>query len=260
MAGDNKQKNTEDSDNLQLVIQKLTKEKEDLQAALARQELYDKIMYRQWKEISEQVSSEEGASIELKQKKTKPVISRLVLSGIIIASMLVGAVASYLLLPGETENEIPVKPRTISTRTDTIVSNHNKQVGQQPAGKDLTIGKDSLQYKPKLPSPQKPSLQVTQKNIPGLHTQDSTTDTINFSKKLPAENNETLGEYKVKSRAYFHNQPDANTRRNAFIVHWNNAVLKPIDEQQGFVYVVFTNHLGQTSKGWLNKDDLIKLN
>jgi serine/threonine-protein kinase len=68
-----------------------------------------------------------------------------------------------------------------------------------------------------------------------------------------------LGAYKVRSKAYFHNEPDEATRRNAFIVHWNNAVLHPLKDENGFVYVVFTNDEGQTSKGWLRKKDLIKL-
>lgn len=248
-----KQRSTEEADNLQIVNQKLLREKEELQATLAKQELNDKIMYRQWKEISEQVSSKERELKELKQKLTRPVISVPVLFGLIVASMLVGAFASYFLLPGNTEKEIPDKPNI-------IVHDHNKQIKQQPEAANLTIEKDSIQYKPELPLEEKPPSLVTQKSLPELHTQISTANSINFSKKLPAENNEKLGEYKVKSRAYFHDEADENTRRNAFIVHWNNAVLKPLDEQQGFIYVVFTNHLGQTSKGWLNKNDLIKIN
>jgi serine/threonine-protein kinase len=73
------------------------------------------------------------------------------------------------------------------------------------------------------------------------------------------ENEKSNVSYKVRNKAFFHNEPDASTRRNAFIVHWNNAVLKPLNEKNGFVYVVFTNHLGQVSKGWLLKDDLVAL-
>jgi serine/threonine-protein kinase len=73
------------------------------------------------------------------------------------------------------------------------------------------------------------------------------------------ENEGTSVRYKIRNKAFFHNEPDAATRRNAFIVHWNNAVLKPLDEQNGFIYVVFTNHLGQVSKGWLSKEDLVEL-
>ena len=60
----------------------------------------------------------------------------------------------------------------------------------------------------------------------------------------------------AKGQAHFHNRPDPSTRRKAFINHWNKAVLQPLDEQNGFVYIVYTNHLGQTSKGWLKIQDL----
>jgi eukaryotic-like serine/threonine-protein kinase len=70
----------------------------------------------------------------------------------------------------------------------------------------------------------------------------------------------SLGQYKVKSKAYFHNKPNENSRRNAFIVHWNNAVLSALDETNDFIFVVFTNHEGQTSRGWLKKADLFQVN
>jgi serine/threonine-protein kinase len=69
----------------------------------------------------------------------------------------------------------------------------------------------------------------------------------------------SIGRYKVKNKAYFHNEPEEATRREAFIIHWNNAVLKPTKEENGFVYVVFTNHEGQTSRGWLKKSDLVEV-
>jgi eukaryotic-like serine/threonine-protein kinase len=61
-------------------------------------------------------------------------------------------------------------------------------------------------------------------------------------------------------QVYFHNQPDPSTRRNAFINRWNKAVLKPLDEKNGFVYIVYTNQWGQTSKGWMLKNQLKPLN
>jgi serine/threonine-protein kinase len=64
--------------------------------------------------------------------------------------------------------------------------------------------------------------------------------------------------YKIINKAYFHNAPDERTKRNAFVVHWNNSytTINPLYEKNGFVYVVFHNHLNQTSKGWLRKKDL----
>ncbi len=68
--------------------------------------------------------------------------------------------------------------------------------------------------------------------------------------------------YKVISKAYFYDEPDETTRRRAFISHWNNsyADIRATDEKNGFIYVVFTNHLHQTSKGWLRKKDLKEVN
>lgn len=71
-----------------------------------------------------------------------------------------------------------------------------------------------------------------------------------------ADNTPSRQKYTVIQKAYFHNQPDISTRRKGYIIHWNNAVLNPLDEKNGFIYIVFTNHQGQTSKGWLNKKDL----
>lgn len=90
----------------------------------------------------------------------------------------------------------------------------------------------------------------------------NTSFTKSVSSATPDVNEEnfqnTKGQYKIISKAYFHNQPDENTRRNAFVNHWNNsyATINALDEENGFVYVVFKNNLGQTSKGWLRKKDL----
>jgi serine/threonine-protein kinase len=70
----------------------------------------------------------------------------------------------------------------------------------------------------------------------------------------------SVGQYKVRGTAYFHNQPDGATRRKAHITHWNNAILNALNEQDGFIYVIFTNDEGQVSKGWLRKKDLIPVN
>jgi eukaryotic-like serine/threonine-protein kinase len=68
-----------------------------------------------------------------------------------------------------------------------------------------------------------------------------------------------VGQYKVvASRAYFHNEPDPDTRRTAYMIPSNNIILA-LDDRNGFVYTEFTNNRGQTSRGWLNKKDLMPL-
>jgi serine/threonine-protein kinase len=78
--------------------------------------------------------------------------------------------------------------------------------------------------------------------------------------KPVANNAKGVGLYTVDSKAFFHNEPDESTRRAAFINKWNNAVLAALDERNGFIYVVFTNKEGQTSKGWLRKQDVTRIN
>lgn len=66
-----------------------------------------------------------------------------------------------------------------------------------------------------------------------------------------------IGDYKVVAeRAYFHNEPDASTRRSAYMIP-SEEVITALDEQDGFLYTEFTNSRGQTSKGWLRREDLM---
>lgn len=70
---------------------------------------------------------------------------------------------------------------------------------------------------------------------------------------------QVIGQYKVvASRAYFHNEADPGTRRSAYMIP-SSDVVSALDEQNGFIYTEFTNSRGQTSKGWLQKQDLMPL-
>ncbi|MBA2760683.1 MAG: serine/threonine protein kinase, partial [Segetibacter sp.] len=75
----------------------------------------------------------------------------------------------------------------------------------------------------------------------------------------PEKKSISVGRYKARSRAYFHDEPDETTRRNAFINQWNKA-FNAINEKDGFIYVIYTNDEGQVSKGWLRKKDVIPVN
>ncbi|WP_082886648.1 serine/threonine-protein kinase [Flavisolibacter tropicus] len=66
-----------------------------------------------------------------------------------------------------------------------------------------------------------------------------------------------IGQYKVIApRAYFHDEPDVNSRRSAYMVP-SNEVVSVLDSKNGFFYTEFTNNRGQTSKGWLREQDLV---
>ncbi|WP_342644526.1 protein kinase [Mucilaginibacter sp. CSA2-8R] len=59
--------------------------------------------------------------------------------------------------------------------------------------------------------------------------------------------------------AYFHNEPNEESKRKANLNKWNKARLVAQDDQNGYIYVEFTNRKGQVSKGWLDKKDLLRL-
>lgn len=65
--------------------------------------------------------------------------------------------------------------------------------------------------------------------------------------------------YRVASgKAYFHDQSDESTKRNAFLSQGDP--VQATDERNGFIYTEFTNSRGQVSKGWLKKTDLLTPN
>ena len=68
-----------------------------------------------------------------------------------------------------------------------------------------------------------------------------------------------VGEFIVTAaKAYFYNQPDEATRRNAYAIA-SSEIIKAMDERDGFIYTEITNDRGVTSKGWLRKNDMITL-
>lgn len=81
-------------------------------------------------------------------------------------------------------------------------------------------------------------------------------DTENEEPQPDAKEKYTVAEPK----AYFYSQPDESTRRNIFMVDTNNTELTPVDESNGFIYVVFFNTDGEITRGWLRKKDLQRIN
>ena len=62
--------------------------------------------------------------------------------------------------------------------------------------------------------------------------------------------------YSVIDKAYFYREPDESIRRTLYLAHRNDYVLHPTAEQNGFVYIIYVNKNGETTKGWINKKDL----
>ncbi|HOF15870.1 MAG TPA: serine protease [Bacteroidales bacterium] len=58
----------------------------------------------------------------------------------------------------------------------------------------------------------------------------------------------------IKDRAYFYDEPNKNTRRNAYLI--KNDKGNVINRKNGFIYIIYTNRRGQITKGWINIEDI----
>jgi serine/threonine protein kinase len=136
------------------------------------------------------------------------------------------------------------KKKRDSSVKKTLPANSAKKEGTEPAETSSETTTDETEVNPDPPKTDIP------KNVPP-ETDDKNTGTAA---------GKGVGLYTVDSKAYFYNEPSEGTRREAFINHWNNAVLAALNDKDGFIYVVYTNKEGQTSKGWLRKRDVTRIN
>ncbi len=130
------------------------------------------------------------------------------------------------------------------------VKKEDKPVARKPEPAPVTPKKATVQ-RPEPPS--KP--QITKRESEPTASDPVQPDT---DQSLPGEGRKR---YTLRSKyAYFHNEPDPATRRAANLNIWNNAKLTALDDRNGFIYVVYTNEQGQTSRGWIPKNNLKPIN
>ncbi|MCT4005155.1 SH3 domain-containing protein [Elizabethkingia anophelis] len=58
----------------------------------------------------------------------------------------------------------------------------------------------------------------------------------------------------IDPRAYFYKSPNRNSRKNSYLLY--GAKIQVTEETNDFVYTIFTNTEGVTSKGWVLKNQL----
>lgn len=58
----------------------------------------------------------------------------------------------------------------------------------------------------------------------------------------------------INERAYFHDYPNNESRRNAYLIKGENGNV--IESRNGFVYIIFKNSKNQITKGWISIDDI----
>jgi len=167
-------------------------------------------------------------------------------NAIVVLAVVVFAALAFFYFRDKTPPQTYTAPSSNETTSTEIMTDTGEGSASSESPDETGAVQPTPAFLPPVRSTEKPQTQPKEKPE---------------AKSETRSNNKTdLGAYKVRSKAYFHNQPNEQTRRAAFIVHWNNAVLRPLKEENDFVYIVFTNAQGQTSKGWLRKKDLIPQN
>lgn len=242
-------------------------EREEWKLILEKEKHFYRILHGQWKELNESVILKDKELQELRQKvrgySKQGGLRRLAgnksaLNIFLLVAVFSGVISAYLMFSHKADNKPAPKISSV-TKPDTTISQHpqlteHKDVTPKPVEEPLQT--DTLISLPPatVPTITEPVSASERKPVPEKK-EPVVIEERSPEVSLPVTDN-SLGRYKVRSKAYFHNEPDESTRRNAFIIHWNNATLTPLEDKDGFVYIVFTNHLGQTSRGWLRKKDL----
>ena len=278
---------TQNDGHLAVEVQKLTLEKERL-------EKEKKMVVARAEQYREQVESRERDIEELKmilarkeqqlagmytgadgQRQGQSVVSKNLFLIVLVLAMGLAGFAAYTSF---------IKPKTARENSQVAKNNGGNQVAKDS---DKTANTNKTTATPKeVQQRAKQTRADEKKNVPADKTTNkpvvkteepkkgTTTPSTPGKEETPAstpepartETPETktpskgLGLYTVDLKAFFHNEPDESTRRAAFINKWNNAILAALDERNGFIYVVYTNAEGQTSRGWLNKKDLTRIN
>lgn len=223
--------------------EKLQLENNELKKSLEREELYHRNLYKQWNELNESVTDK---NLQLKLLKStrdpRKKVYRYTFYGLIFISLLLFAF-NY--------NAFKKKANYISDFANSSFQNN------KTTSKAMFI---SSQQNVKIDSTDKllnKRVNFIERRLPETNLQ-----ALNKGQAPPQAgadlNGENLPKYVVKVKSYFHNKPDKNTRRNTFVLPWNDAygILTPLKGENGFVYVVFTNRARRTSKGWILKSDL----
>lgn len=229
----------------------LQNENEQLQSALTQERAKTKLQSQQIAQLketlahrNEQLSSLAGKGSASRTASTGPSLSKGALIAAILILVCLGAAAGHFLFPAKTSKTELVRDsspitseKPVPEKNVVVEKKRRRDSVRKQAVAAKKIPKDSFKPKPVIEAP----------------VDDKPTESA------PVKTGDDVGKVFTlfNSYAYFHDKPNAATVRKANINRWNNARLKALNDQNGFIYVIYTNEQGQTSKGWLNKKDLI---
>jgi serine/threonine-protein kinase len=250
------------------VPEKLVKEREELQNQLAQYQQLLSVKERELSDLKGRLSSADLASKgviverdEYYVPQQKNGVSKTVFISLLLVTIALAAFSAYSLIKRGQNNSAkisttaaPEKDTTVSVidvPTQTLAADTAEQ--PENAEKPLTTLDTTNKAKaPPIPEPKR------QEDIDTADEEvENDAQTIEEQpQEVPVKQ---TSNYVVVSRAYFHSEPDENTRRAAYIIPSNSTVVTALDEKNGFIYVIFDNRVTKTS-GWLRKTDLQTVN
>jgi serine/threonine-protein kinase len=267
------------TDTLQVENHKLLSENDRLQKLILQYQQQSSI---QEKEIDELKAIVVHKDSEVQQLKSRPVetsyataavtpkqqgVSRSSFYALLFVTALLTAFAAYSFFSNnKRENRVASDTTTSTSETVVPVTDSRIENNPAPSTENTEVKEDpAATYEIPDREEEKRSDTIVKTPAPAPLTEPKKEEkeepepVKKEEKKEEEKPSGNSGNYKVVAeRAFFHNEPDVNTRRNAWMIPSKDLV-KVISERNGFFYVEFTNTSGQTSKGWLKKSDLQKV-
>jgi serine/threonine protein kinase len=167
------------------------------------------------------------------------------------------ALAGYSLLkrpdPGS-EQPLVTPTDTISADTVSLQEEPEPRVNDNH-DKEIRALIDSIQRSDELTDTLAPS-------VDGASVGDVAPETSQPepSSSSSSENSSRAVKYTLSAnRAYFYSEASESSQMNNFLARSNNPELTALDDQNGFIYVVFFTKDGLVTRGWLRKRDLKRM-
>ena len=210
--------------------QKLILENAELKRSLEKEEFLHRNLYKQWTELNARTLTKDH---EVKQLDLRRTSFDNFYKYSFYALLLIAVVFAWYLLK---ENKNSASPQTQQTTMDTTIADA-LPVQQSSPEKNIRLQRDT----------------VPAKSNPALVNESSQTKSQVTRKNL---------RYRVTTKTFFYNKPAESTQRSIFLLPAEGAygIITALDDQNGFIYIIFTNHAGRTSKGWIRKIDLEPIN
>ncbi|MEO7212281.1 serine/threonine-protein kinase [Mucilaginibacter sp.] len=243
----------------------LQNEKTELQAKLKEEQAKNTTLLQEIAELKQSRASVGATPLAtpVAAKSNTKTASKAMLIGLGILLLCLGAFAGRYLFSGSKAAAVKTLPDTTSSikqldavtgkaSHDTIAAANSKS-GE---AKEKVIPIKKAEIKPETLAVHKKAKKDSAKKV--VKKDSPKADKPTAPPLNPGKGGDVGKVYSLfTTYAYFHSTPSEGSKRAANISQWDNARLKALDDQNGYIYVVFTNKNGETSKGWLRKKDLI---